>query len=261
MTHDFKWRHFRGEIIPWAVRWYCRYGVSYRDLEEMLEERGVSVDHTTTCRRVRAYAAEIERRLRRHCRPGALSRSWRVDETDIKVKGKWAYPYRAVDSRGDTIDVHLSQTRNANAARRFLGKALRGCKEWRKPCVINTDKAGCDGQAIREVKKEGKCPSETDHRQVKYLGNVVEADHGKLERLIKPTLGFTSMKTADATIKGFEAMRALRKKQASAFQLRPGIGGEVRLVEGAFGIGPETMSELMSLHGAELERIAIQQGS
>ena len=126
--------------------------------------------------------------------------------------------------------------------------------------MINTDKAGCCGQAIRELKKEGKCPSDTDHRQVKYLNTVVEADHGKLKRLIKPTLGFKSMKTACATIRGFEAMRALRKKQARAFQLQPGIRGGAHLVERAFGIGPEMMSGLMSLHGAELEQIAIQQG-
>ena len=260
MTQDFKWRHFRGEIILWAVRWYCRYRISCRDLEEMLEERGVSVDHTTINRWLQAYAPEIERRLRWHCRRGSLSPSWRVDETYIKVKGKWAYLDRAVDSCVDTIDFHLSQTRNANAAERFLGKALRRCKEWQKLCVINTVKAGCYSQAIRELKKEGKCPSGTDHRQVKYLNNVVEADHGRLKRLIKPTLGFKSMKTADAAIKGFEAMRALRKKQASAFQLQPGIRGEVRLAERAFGIGPEMLSELMSLHGAELEQIAIQQG-
>ena len=126
--------------------------------------------------------------------------------------------------------------------------------------MINTYKAGCDGQAILELKKEGECSSETDRRQVKYVNNIVEADHGKLKRLIKPTLGFTSMKTADARIKGFEAMRALRQKLASAFQLQPGIGGEVRLVEGAFGIGREMMSALMSPHGAELERTAIRQG-
>ncbi len=140
MIHGFKWRHFRGEIILWAVRWYCRYGVSYRDLEEMLEERGVAVDHTTIYRWVQACAPEIERRLRWHCRPGGLSPSWHVDETYIKVKGKCAYLYRAIDSRGDTVDFHLSQTCNANAAKRFPGKALRGCKEWQKPCVINTDK-------------------------------------------------------------------------------------------------------------------------
>ena len=114
-------------------------------------------------------------------------------------------------------------------------------------------------QAIRELKKEGRRPSDSDHRQVKYLDNVVEADHGKLKRLIKPTLGFKSMKTACATVKGFEAMRALGKKRAGVFQLQSGIRGEVRLVERAFGMGPDMMSELVSLHGTELERIAIQQ--
>ena len=210
---------------------------------------------------MQACAPEIERRLRRHIRPGNLSRSWRVDETCIRVNGKRAYLHRAVNSRGDTIDFHLSQTRSARAARRFLGKALRACKEWEKPFVINTDEAGCS-QAIRELKKEGRRPSDTDRRQVKYLNNVVEAGHGKLKRLIKPTPGFKSMKSACATIKHpcFEAMRALRKRQARAFQLQPGVRGEMRLVERAFGIGPDMMSELMSLHGAELERIAIQQG-
>ena len=96
---------------------------------------------------------------------------------------------------------------------------------------------------------------------MKCLKSVVEADLGKLKRLIKPTLGFKSMKTACATIKGFEANRAIKKKQARAFQLQPGIRGEVRLVERAFGIGPDMMSELMKLHGAGLERIAVRQGS
>lgn len=145
-----------------------------------------------------------------------------MDETYIKVKGKWTYLYRAVDRHGDTVDFYLSQTRNSKSAKRFLGKALRGCKAWDRPTVINTDKAGCYSQAIRELKKDGKCPVETEHRQVKYLGNVVESDHGMLKHLIKPTLGFKSMKTAYATIKGFEVMHALKKKQAKAFQLQPG---------------------------------------
>ncbi len=165
----------------------------------MLEERGVAEGRSTIRRWVQACVPEFERRLRWLCRPGGLSRSWRVDETCIKVKGKRAYLYRAVNSRGDTIDFHLSQTRNPKAAKRFPGKAQRRCKEWQKPCVINTDKAGCCGQAVRGLNQEGKCPSDTDHRQVKCLKSVVEADHGKLKRLIKPTLGFKSMKTACAT--------------------------------------------------------------
>jgi hypothetical protein len=107
---EFKWRHFEGEIILWAVRWYCRYGISYRDLEQMMGERGVSVDHSTIYRWAQKYAPEIEKRLRwQWCRP--QSTSWRVDETYVKVRGKWAYLYRALDKHGNTIDFYLSPTR------------------------------------------------------------------------------------------------------------------------------------------------------
>ena len=210
---DFKGRHFRGEIVLWAVRWYCRYPISYRDLEAMMTERGVAVDHSTIYRWVQRFAPEMEKRLRRQWRR-PQSRSWRVDETYIKVRGKWAYLYRAVDKLGNTIDFYLSATRNTKAAKRFLGKALRGLKEWEQPEVLNTDKAPAYAAAIAELKAEGKCPKDTRHRQVKYLNNVVEADHGKLKLLIRPVRGFKTMKTAYATIKGFEVMRALRKGQA-----------------------------------------------
>src|SRR3546814_4122011 len=144
-----------------------------------------------------------------------------------------------------TIDFYLSSTRSARAAKRFLGKALRGLKDWEKPAKLNTDKAPSYGAAIAELKREGKLAAETEHRQVKYLNNVLEADHGKLKMLIKPVRGFKSMPTAYATIKGFEVMRALRKGQAQAWCLQPGIMGEVRLVERAFGIGPSALTETM----------------
>ncbi len=137
---EFKWRHFEGEIILWAVRWYCRYGISYRDLEQMMGERGVPVDHSTIYRWVQRFAPEIEKRLRWQWRR-PQSTSWRVDETYVKVRGKWTYLYRALDKEGNTIDFYLSPTRNARAAKRFLGKALNGLKAWEKPEVINTDKA------------------------------------------------------------------------------------------------------------------------
>ncbi len=168
-------------------------------------------------------------------RPG-FSSSWRIDEIYIKVKGKWAYLYRAVGKGGDTIDFFLSQTRNAKAAKRFLGKALNGLREWEKPETINTDKAPTYGIAINELKKNGKLPDTVKHRQVKYLNNVIEADHGKLKQLIKPVRGFKSLKTAYATIKGFEVMRALKKGQAELFQFQEGIMGEVRLIERQFGV-------------------------
>ena len=243
---DFKGRHFRGEIVLWAVRWYCRYPISYRDLEAMMTERGVAVDHSTIYRWVQRFAPEMEKRLRWQWRR-PQSRSWRVDETYIKVRGKWAYLYRAVDKLGNTIDFYLSATRNTKAAKRFLGKALRGLKEWEQPEVLNTDKAPAYAAAIAELKAEGKCPKDTRHRQVKYLNNVIEADHGKLKLLIRPVRGFKTLKTAYATIKGFEVMRALRKGQAGMFALQGGIVGEARIVERAFALGPCALTEAMAL--------------
>ncbi len=111
------------------------------------------------------------------------------------------------------------------AAKRFLGKALRGLKEWEQPEVLNTDKVSAYAAAIAELKAEGKCPKDTRHRQVKYLNNVVEADHGKLKLLIRPVRGFKTLKTAYATIKGFEVMRALRKDHAGIFNFQGGIVG------------------------------------
>jgi transposase, IS6 family len=249
---DFKGRHFEGEIVLWAVRWYCRYGVSYRDLEQMMGERGVSVDHSTIFRWVQKYAPEIERRLRWQWRR-PRSTSWRIDETYVKVRGRWAYLYRAVDKFGNTIDFYLSPTRNTKAAKRFLGKALNGWKDWEKPRVINTDKAPTYAAALAELKKEGKCPKDTQHRQVKYLNNVVEADHGKLKQLIRPVRGFKTLKTAYATIKGFEVMRALRKGQAAIFNITRDIHGEARLVERAFGLGASALAEAVQFVSERLE--------
>ena len=140
----------------------------------MMTERGVAVDHSTIYRWVQRFAPEMEKRLRRQWRR-PQSRSWRVDETYIKVRGKWAYLYRAVDKLGNTIDFYLSATRNTKAAKRFLGKALRGLKEWEQPEVLNTDKAPAYAAAIAELKAEGKCPKDTRHRQVSRRGGPATA--------------------------------------------------------------------------------------
>ena len=105
----FKHRHFNDDVIIWAVRWYCKYGISYRELEEMLDERGVKVDHTTIFRWVQRCAPLIYQKLKRYW-PLRSGGSWKVDEIDIKVKGKWVYLYRAIDKRGQTIDFYLSPT-------------------------------------------------------------------------------------------------------------------------------------------------------
>ncbi len=171
----------------------------------------------------------------------------------MKVRGQWTCLYRAVDKHGNTIDFYLSPTRNTAAAKRFLGKALNGLKDWEKPTVINTDKASTYAAALAELKMEGKCPEETLHRQVKYLNNIIEADHGKLKRLIRPVRGFKTLKTAYATIKGFEVMRALRKGQASAFNITNDIGGEARIVERAFGLGASALAEAVQFVNAQVE--------
>ena len=169
---EFKGRHFRGEIVLWAVRWYCRYAVSYRDLEAMMTERGVAVDHSTIDRWVQRFAPEMEKRLRWQWRR-PQSTSWRIDETYVKVRGKWAYLYRALDKLGNTIDFYLSATRNTKAAKRFLGKALRGLKEWEQPEVLNTDKAPTYAAAIAELGGRGHMP-DTDEAQA---GEVPQQRH------------------------------------------------------------------------------------
>ena len=225
----FKRRHFKYDIIIWAVRWYCKYSISYRDLEEMLLERGIEVDHSTIYRWVQYYAPKILDKLKWYWKPKS-GFSWRVDETYIKVKGKWAYLYRAIDKYGNTIDFYLSSTRNANAAKRFLSKALRAIPRYSHPETINADKNPAYSKAIDLLKSEGKCSQELEHRQIKYLNNIIESDHGKLKRLIKPTLGFKSMKTAYATIKGFEIMRMFKKSRFELWKYGQGIQGEIRII-------------------------------
>jgi IS6 family transposase len=220
----------QGEIILWAVRW-CKYGISYRELQEMLAERGINVDHSTIYRWVQRYAPEMEKRLRWYWRNPTDLHSWHMDETYIKVKGRWTYLYRAVDQQGHTIDFYLSARRNSKSAYSFLGKIFNTVKKWQIPRVINTDKAATYGHALSRLKREGKCP-DIEHRQIKYKNNVIECDHGKLKRSSGP-LGFKSMKTAYATIKGIEVMQ-LRK--GGNVILLWSASGEVCLINRVFGL-------------------------
>ncbi|GHO60687.1 IS6 family transposase [Ktedonobacter robiniae] len=191
--HPFKWRHFQSDIILLCVRWYVRYALSYRDLEEMMLERGLHVDHTTIYRWVQHYAPELERRCRPYLK--STSDSWRVDETYVKVKKEWVYLYRAVDSHGKTLDFFLSSTRDAQAAKQFLLKTLTAshCSE---PRVINVDKNAAYPKAFAELKETGHIPESCELRQVKYLNNLVEQDHRFIKRLTKPGMGFFSFETA-----------------------------------------------------------------
>jgi transposase, IS6 family len=209
-SDPFKWRHYQGEIIPLCVRWYLRYALSYRDLEEMMRERGLSLDHTTIYRWVQAYAPELEKRIRPHLR--LTNDSYRVDETYIKIKGAWKYLYRAVDSTGQTIDFMLSAKRDAKAAKRFFRKILKAASHS-SPRVINVDKNPAYPLAGEQLKEEGTLPNRTQLRQRKYLNNLIEQDHRFIKRRVNAGLGFFSFKTAGRTIKGYEAMHMMRKWQ------------------------------------------------
>jgi len=164
----FKWRHFQAEIILLNVRWYCRYALSYRDLKEMMQERGVEVDHSTINRWVLKYAPELDKQIRPHLR--GTNDSWKVDETYIKVKGRWKYLYRAVDSQGNTLDFLLSARRDASAAERFLRKTLNAV-HTQFPRVINVDKNAAYPPAVDELKAKEQLPETTELRLVKYLNN------------------------------------------------------------------------------------------
>src|SRR5689334_10878726 len=159
----FKYRHFEAEIILLCLRWYLRYSLSYRDLEEIMAERGLSVDHTTIFRSVQHYAPDLEKRCRAKLK--TTNDSWRVDETYIKVKGQWMYLYRAVDSDGNTGEFMLRATRDAQAAKRFLRKALRA-KHTAMPRVINVDRNPSYPKAVRKLKKKGTLPEGCELRPI-----------------------------------------------------------------------------------------------
>ena len=203
---DFKGSHFEKEIILWGIRWYVAYPLSYRQLEEMMRERGVAVDHATLNRWVIKYAPEIEKQFRLRKRP--VGKSWRMDETYIRVKGEWKYLYRAVDRDGQTIDFLLTPHRDRAAAEAFLYKAIRA---HGLPEKITIDQSGSNTAAINHYNKIHKTAIAI--RQCKYLNNIVEQDHRAVKRLTRPMLGFKSFWAARCTIAGIEVMHAIRKGQ------------------------------------------------
>ena len=205
----FHGRHFEDVIILLCVRWYLRYSLTYRDLEEIMAERNLSVDHVTIWRWVQRYAPILNQRIRREMR--RPNRSWRVDETYIKVAGSWAYLYRAVDSAGETIEFMLSPKRDLIAATMFLRLALSG--EGPRPRVINVDGHPAYASAVAALKQTGELGRRCRCRMAPYLNNIIEQDHRFIKKRITASLGFRSVEGACRTIEGYEAMHAIRKGQ------------------------------------------------
>lgn len=232
MENPFKWRHYEAEIILTCVRWYLRYALSYRDLAEMMIERGLGVVHTTLFRWVQEYAPEIDKRSRPHLKKS--HDSWRVDETYVKVRGKWMYLYRAVDSTGQTLDFQLNETRSTRAAKRFFKKML-GSSHISVPRVINVDQNAAYPGAIHDLKQAGLLPDGSELRPVTYLNNIVEQDHRFIKRRVKPGLGFFSYPTAWRTLQGYEMMNMIRKGQIREVD-KGNIQAQNQFVVGLFGL-------------------------
>ncbi len=206
MAISFKGAHFPQEIILMGVRWYLAYPLSYRHVEELMEERGVPIDHATIQRWVVKYSPQLEEAFHRRKRPVWVS--WRMDETYIKVKGQWYYLYRAVDKTGQTIDFLLTAQRDEQAAKRFLTKAIR---RHGVPEKITIDGSAANEAAIKSYNEEHGTAIAI--RKIKYLNNIVEQDHRAVKRVTRPMLGFKAFDAAQGTLTGIELMHMIKKKQ------------------------------------------------
>lgn len=226
----FRGRHFREYIIVLCVRWYLRYPLSYRDLEEMMAERGLTVDHSTIARWVLHYGPILQERIRREMRHP--NRSWRVDETYIRVAGQWTYLYRAVDSSGQTIDFLLSPKRDRIAAKGFLQLALSGRI---RPRVINVDGHPAYPAVIDELKRSGELGRRCRCRPSPYMNNIIEQDHRFVKKRVVASQWFRSVDGALKTIAGYEAMNIIRKGQIR-WLAKGDIVGQARFIERTLGL-------------------------
>ena len=208
---NFKGNHFPKSVILFAVFFYVRYGVSYHDLEEIMAERGVEIDHATLNRWVVRFSPLIAANAQARKRKTAPS--WRMDETYIKVRGRWTYLYRAVDRNGKTLDFMLSERRNTAAARRFFKCAVdtNGI-----PDRIAIDKSGANLaglQSLNVILRFTGAGRIIGIVQSKYLNNIVEQDHRFIKRMTRPMLGFKAFHSAAATLAGIETANMIRKGQ------------------------------------------------
>ncbi len=192
------------------MRWYLRYSLSYRGLEEILKERGVFVDHTSIFRWVHRCTLELLAAFK--ARKAPVGGRWRLDETSVKVNGQHRYLYRAVDQRSDTIDFLLTARRDYKAARRFLEKAI---SQNGLPSLINIDRSGANKAGIEACNDAHDGPT-IEIRQCKYLNNIVEQDHRNIKRRTRPMLSFKSFWTARVALGGIELVHMLRKGQLAS---------------------------------------------
>jgi transposase-like protein len=231
-TNPFKGRQYPGEVIVTAVRWYLRYPLAYEHVSELLTERGLPVDASCIWRWVQAYAPELNKRCRPHLK--FTNKSYRVDETYIKVKGQEKYLYRAVDSTGQTIDFLLTAKRDAAAAKRFFERAL-SCSSNPVPRVINVDKNRAYPAAIRALKQERKLPRRVRLRQCKFLNNVIEQDHRVSKKRTWLAKGYKTFPSARRTLEGIETIHMIRKGRVR-WVAKNNVVAEAKFIAKLFGL-------------------------
>ncbi len=217
----FKWRHYAPDVILLCVRWYCRYSLSYRDLEEMMRERGLEVDHVTVWRWVQTHAPEINRRIRPHLKLAGAS--YRLDETYVKVGREWKYLYRALDKDGNTIEFMLSAKRDIAAVKCFFQKMMKA-DHRRLPFTISVDKHASYPEAFAPSQKENVLPFDCCLRRTKYLTSIVEQDHRFVRKRWRAMQCFRSFHTAERTLEGVEALHMLHKGQVKRLSGDDAVG-------------------------------------
>ena len=231
-TNPFKGRHFPGEVILLCVRWYLRYPLAYEHVAELLTERGVEVDPSCIWRWVQAYAPELNKRCRPHLKP--TNKSYRTDETYIKVKGEDKYLYRALDSTGQTIDFLLTAKRDTAAAKRFLRRAIDASGNP-MPRVMNVDKNPAYPAAVEMLKADGVIPRRVRLRQCKYLNNVIEQDHRTVKKRVWLAKGYLSFQSAWRTLQGIEAVNMIRKGRVR-WLANGNVVGQAHFIGELFGL-------------------------
>ncbi|KZU81080.1 Mobile element protein [Lactiplantibacillus plantarum] len=205
MKDYFKGRHFQKDIILAAVGYYFRFSLSYRDVVEILRDRGITVHHTTVMRWVHHYGPLFKVLWRKQqC---SHSQNWRVDETYIKINGQWCYFYRAIDIHGLTLDFELRKHRDYQSAYHFLRHLLT---TYGRPNCLVTDQYGGTLKSIKQVIKDGLLKLE-NHQCSKYRNNLIEQDHRLIKHVLVKSSGFQSLRTALKKLSGIEVMYQLHK--------------------------------------------------
>lgn len=221
MKNIFKGKQYDYKIIIEAIGLYYHFGLSYRDCSKIMRKFSIPVDHTTIYRWNKQYGKVLYKLWKKRNKRRALSKSWRIDETYVKVRGTQRYLYRAIDSNGNTLDMWLRNHRDTGSTKAFFKRLIR---DYGQPRTIVTDKYAPSLKAVKELKESGIIHDEVNHYKSKYLNNILEQDHRQVKGKLPYGNSFQSSRTAATTLKGIEVISALYKetrREISLFEFSP----------------------------------------